>query len=79
MSPELNIVSQKEIRKQEILKGLKLVAVGFLYGAFFVRFGSVNNNIYAKIVGAAGAGSGLALSAKHFIEAHRLKPKKPTV
>lgn len=79
MSPEVNITPQTGTRKQEIIKGLKLVAVGLLYGGYFVRFGIVNNNVYADIVGVTGAGSGLALSAKHFIEAHRLKPKKPSV
>lgn len=79
MSPEVNITPQTGTRKQEIIKGLKLVAVGLLYGAYFVRFGIVNKNVYADIVGVAGAGSGLTLATKHFIEAHKLKPKKPTV
>ena len=77
MSPETELIRPKEKRSTEIIRGLGLVAVGLLYGAFFVRFGVVNKNIYSAIVGAVGVGTGIALSAKHFIEAHRLKPQNP--
>ena len=70
---------QQEIRDKELLAGVGIAVIGLLFGAEFVTLGILYKNPGSVIVGVVSAITGPVLSVRHFIEAHRLKPKNPTV
>ncbi len=71
--------NQLDRRDHELLAGAGIASVGLLFGAEFIALGILYKNPGSVIVGVVSAITGPVLSVRHFIEAHRLKPKKPTV
>ena len=71
--------NQLDRRDHELLAWVGIVAKGLLFGVELITLGILYKNHGSVIVGAVSAITGPVLSVRHFIEAHRLKLKKPTV